>query len=202
MVSAMLMAVLCVVHVTRESADQLLVEILCVVRIVLVEQMMWFQEEKDVVLVGVSMVSAILMVGLCAVHVTRESADQLLVEILCVVKTATMEQPMWFQEERDVVLIIVSKVSAMIMAGLCAVHVEKECADQQQVKINCVVKIATVEQPMWFLVEKDVVLVSVSMVSAMLMEGLCAVHVDKECADQQQVKINCVVKIATVEQTQ
>ena len=131
MVSAMLMAVLCVVHVTRESADQLLVEILCVVRIVLVEQLMWFQEEKDVVLVGVSMVSAILMVGLCAVHVTRESADQLLVEILCVVKTATMEQPMWFQEERDVVLIIVSKVSAMIMGGLCAVHVEKECADQQ-----------------------------------------------------------------------
>ena len=202
MVSAMLMAVLCVVHVNIESADQLLVEILCVVRIVLVEQMMWFQEERDVVLVGVSMVSAILMVGLCAVHVTRESADQLLVEILCVVKTATMEQPMWFQEERDVVLIIVSKVSAMIMAGLCAVHVEKECADQQQVKINYVVKIAPVEQPMWFLVEKDVVLVGVSMVSAMLMVGLCAVHVDKECADQQQVKINCVVKIATVEQTQ
>ena len=110
------------------------------------EQMMWFQEEKDVILVGVSMVSAMLMVGLCAVHVTKESADQLLVETLCVVKIATMEQLMWFQEERDVVLIIASKVSAMIMAGLCVVHVDKECADQQQVKINCVVRIATVEQ--------------------------------------------------------
>ena len=50
--------------------------------------------------------------------------------------------------------------------------------------------------------EKDVILVGVSMASVIVMVGLCAVHVDKECADQQQVKINCVVKIATVEQTQ
>ena len=47
---------------------------------------------------------------------------------------------------KDVVLIIVSKVSAMIMVGLSVAHVCKECADQLLVKINCVVKTVNVEQ--------------------------------------------------------
>ena len=146
MVSAMLMVGLNAVHVDKESVDQLLVEILCVVRIAPVEQTMWFLEGRDVVLVGVSMVSVMLMAGLNVVHVTKESADRLLVEILCVVKIVTTEQPMWFQEENDVVLITVLKVSAIMKVGLCAVHVNKKSVDQLLVEIICVVRIATVEQ--------------------------------------------------------
>ena len=76
----------------------------------------------------------------------------------------------------------VEKESAVLMVKMCAVLVKVEIAHQLILKLAYVVKNALVEQSKLLLETEDVDHMGVSMVSALWMVNLSAVHVNKETA--------------------